>query len=154
MKTIEHVATARDGGSMLLKYGEENYILDHAIGSKTRGQVFKGVSNRNREDISVDLEAEIRNAYWLRYAKDLPRPEPESGVYDFKDQQPEPEPAPTVSLYNLLDYSVDQLDHIHNVLTLGLQKLDSIKLAKSSTYMDGAAFARILETLKKKQTKP
>lgn len=76
-----------------------------------------------------------------------------SGSYTF-EKPAEPEPAPSVSLYNLLDYSVDQLDHIHNVITLGLQKLDSIKLAKSATYMDGAAFARILETLKKEQTKP
>lgn len=78
----------------------------------------------------------------------------DAGQYRFEKREyfTEPEPAPTVSLYNLLDYSPAQLDHIHNVLMLGLAKLDSIKLSKSETYQDATAFARILETLMKEKT--
>lgn len=145
MKTIEHVATARDGGSMLLKYGEENYILDHAIGSKTRGQIFKGISNRNREDISADLDAEIRNAYWLRYAKDLPRPEPESGVYDFKDQLPEPEPAPSVSLYNLLDHTAEDLQVMVHAAETMIRNMEPVKESFPKFYPSCIAWKRIFE---------
>lgn len=77
-----------------------------------------------------------------------------SGSYTFeKPAEKFSEPAPTVSLYNLLDYSPAQLDHIHNVLMLGIAKLDSIKLSKSETYQDATAFARILETLMKEKNK-
>jgi hypothetical protein len=70
--SIEHVATCRDGGSMLLKFEGENYLLDHGIGSKTRGRIFKGSNHRERESITPDLDIRIRAAYSDKYGKCLP----------------------------------------------------------------------------------
>lgn len=65
---------------------------------------------------------------------------------------PEPEPAPTVSLYNLLDHSREDLDILHSIVrSFTRDKIEPIKENVPAHYTSAIAWIRILETAMKER---
>lgn len=63
-----------------------------------------------------------------------------------------PEPAPTVSLYNLLDHSREDLDILHGIVkSFTRDKIEPIKENVPAHYTSAIAWIRILETAMKER---
>lgn len=74
----------------------------------------------------------------------------DSGSYKFESPVTEPEPAPTLSLYNLLDHSREDLDILHGIVkSFTRDKIEPIKENVPAHYTSAIAWIGILETAMK-----
>ena len=55
---IEHIATARDGGTQLIEVDGIRYHIDHRIGTKTKGRIYDDHPAKGKL-IDSDLERQI-----------------------------------------------------------------------------------------------
>lgn len=70
----------------------------------------------------------------------------DSGSYKFENPVTEPEPAPTVSLYNLLDHSPQDLRNLAIAVRNQVRDMEEIKFKLPDTYTSLCAWATILES--------
>jgi hypothetical protein len=66
-----------------------------------------------------------------------------SGSYTF-EKPAEPEPAPSVSLYNLLDHSEEDLNFLWDCVSIMETKIRPHKLSMSESYMKCASWMTII----------